>query len=77
MGLVYLEAGQRLAYHMWTEVWVDGRWRPLDATLGQGGIGAGHLKLATSALAGEAAYTSLLPVLQVVGRLKISLVEAE
>ena len=24
----------------WDEVWIDNRWVPLDATLGQGGIGA-------------------------------------
>ena len=50
---------------------------PLDGTLGQGGIGAAHLKLGQSALEGVSAYSSFLPVGQVVGKLKIKLIEAE
>ena len=44
IGLVYYqprgEASPGYAYHMWTEVWVNQRWTPIDATLGRGGIGA-------------------------------------
>jgi hypothetical protein len=71
VGLVYMSAKQAFGYHMWTEVYVDRRWIPLDATLALGGIGAGHLKLGHGSLEGPAAYTSFLPVLGVVGRLKI------
>ncbi len=81
-GLVYVEREQGFGYHMWTEVFVDGRWLPLDATLGKGGIGASHLKLSDSNLAdagsgGEAVFASLLSVMQVIGRLKISVLEAK
>ena len=62
---------------MWTEVYLDGTWTPLDAIMGQGGIGAAHLKLTDSSLEGATAYSSFLPVAQVVGKLKISVVEAE
>ena len=41
IGLVYVERAKAFGYHMWTEVYLDGAWVPLDATLGQGGIGAG------------------------------------
>jgi hypothetical protein len=77
MGLVYQDRGPTFAYHMWNEAWINGQWVPLDATLGRGGIGATHLKLADSNLAGAAAYSSFLPVLQVMGRLQVRLVEAE
>lgn len=76
VGLVYLPS-QEMAYHMWTELYLDGHWRPLDATLGQGGIGGAHLKLAHTNLAGAGPYTAFLPVMQVMGRVKIELVEAE
>jgi hypothetical protein len=71
MGLVYTDAQQGFAFHMWTEVYVDGQWLPLDATLGQAGIGAAHLKLAQSDLSGPDAYASFLPIAQVLGRLKL------
>jgi len=56
---------------------IGSKWIPIDATLGKGGIGAAHLKLAHSNLKGASAYSSFLPVVQVVGRLKIEVVEAE
>jgi hypothetical protein len=77
MGLVYLADGQQFAYHMWTEIYCEGRWIPLDGTLGQGGIGAAHLKLRHSSLAGSAAYTAMLPVLEIAGKLTIEVLEIE
>jgi len=77
MGLVYMQGKQSFGYHMWDEVYVDGRWVPIDATLGQGGIGAAHLELAHSNLKGASAYSSFLPVIQVIGRLKIEVLEVE
>lgn len=69
VGLVYVPA--EFGYHMWTEVYVRGQWIPLDATLGQGGIGAGHLKIAQSTLAGSDHLANFLPVVQAMGRLKL------
>ncbi|MBI3836794.1 MAG: transglutaminase domain-containing protein [Planctomycetia bacterium] len=77
IGLVYVDSVQGFGYHMWTEVYIDGRWIALDATLGQGGIGAAHLKLTDSSLDGAAAYSSFLPVAQVVGQLKVSVLAVE
>jgi len=77
IGLVALRSGRAFGYHMWNEVFINGRWIPVDATLGQGGIGAGHLKVAESDLAGASAYTSFLPVVQLLGRLKIDVIESE
>ena len=74
-GLVYLERN-RFAYfggHMWTEVFVNGRWIPMDATLGLGGIGVGHIKLATSSFADDAPIpvTLFLPLMRLIGHMKI------
>lgn len=77
MGLVYVPDAQALAYHMWTEAYVHDRWMPLDGTMGRGGIGAAHLKLGQSTLAGASAYSSLLPVAQVLGRLRVQVLEEE
>ncbi len=75
IGLVYYK--QSFLYHMWTEMCLDGRWIPMDATLAQGGIGAAHLKLVHSNLAGASALTCFLPVAQVIGRLKIEILDVE
>ena len=77
VGLVYLPGEQIFGYHMWTEVFIDKQWIPIDATLAKGGIGAAHIKLGHSNLQGATAYTSFLPVVQVAGHLKIEVVEAE
>jgi len=66
---------QAFLYHMWTEVYVGGRWVPLDATLARGGIGAAHLKVGHSNLEGASALSSLLPVARVMKKLKIEVVE--
>jgi transglutaminase-like putative cysteine protease len=77
IGLVYYPPVQGFAYHMWTEVWIEDRWVPLDATLGLGGIGACHLKLSHSSLQGSSAFAELLPVVQAIGRLELEIVSTE
>ena len=77
IGLVYMQGGGAFGYHMWTEAYIDGRWIPIDATLVQGGIGAGHLKIAQTNLKGASAYSAFLPVVQIMGRLKIEILEAK
>ena len=76
IGLVYVEPNQSFGYHMWTEAFVRDRWIPLDATLAKGGIGGAHLKLLDTSLDGASAFSSFLPVAQVLGRLKIEVLEA-
>jgi transglutaminase-like putative cysteine protease len=77
IGLVYMPQSQTFGYHMWTELYVSGRWIGLDGTLAKGGIGGGHLQLTHSPLAGAAAYGSFLPAMQVVGRLKVEVLDWE
>jgi len=77
VGLVYADTrtGPVFAFHMWTEVWADGAWRPIDATLGKGRIGAVHLKIADQSWHEERSLTPLLPVVRVLGKLSIEVVE--
>lgn len=65
IGLVYVDnLGGRpgLGFHMWTEVFVRGQWLALDATLGRGSIGAGHIKINDHSWDGVMSLTPLLPV---------------
>jgi transglutaminase-like putative cysteine protease len=79
MGLVYFPQGEGagFAYHMWTEVWIEDRWIPLDATLGRGGIGAGHLKLAHANLKGAGPFAAFMPVFKVLGQLELEVIEQQ
>jgi hypothetical protein len=77
IGLVYYPPSRGFAYHMWTEVWIEDRWIGLDATLGDGGIGADHLKFAVSSLEGTQAFVEMLPVVQALGRLQLTVLSAE
>ena len=75
MGLVYMEQQGKggFGYHMWTEIYMNDRWIPMDGTLGMAGIGAGHLKITQSSLQGDVGCGAFLPVTQVIGRLKIQI----
>lgn len=77
-GLVYVDTpqGPTMGYHLWNEAYIGDRWIPLDAVLGNGGIGPGHIKVLDSALSDQNPYVALLPVLQVLGDLKITSVTA-
>jgi hypothetical protein len=50
---------------MWFEVFAEGQWVPLDATLGLAGVGPGHLKIADHSWYEEKTFAPLLPVLRV------------
>lgn len=80
LGLVYVQdpqLGPILGFHMWTEVWVNGTWLGLDATLGQGKVGGGHLKIVDASWAGVQTLKPMLPVLGVVGKINVEVVEVK
>lgn len=77
MGLVYYGPARGFAYHMWNEVWIDDQWIPMDATLGRGGIGAAHLKVADSDLSSASPVSALLPVIDVIGQLELKILSVE
>jgi transglutaminase-like putative cysteine protease len=77
VGLVYTFDRQRgpvMAFHMWTEVWVDGQWVAIDGTLGRGSVGADHIKIADSSWSEVRSLEPLLPVARVLGKLNIEVV---
>jgi transglutaminase-like putative cysteine protease len=73
IGLVYADSHSAFGGHMWTEAFLDARWVPLDATLGRGGIGGGHIKFADSSLDDDAPapVTSFLPMISVLEHLDL------
>jgi transglutaminase/protease-like cytokinesis protein 3 len=67
LGVVYAppkDGKPYLAFHMWFEVIADNQWLPLDATLGKGGIGPGHIKISDHSWYEEKGLAPLLPVLR-------------
>lgn len=79
VGLVYVTSGQSFGGHMWTEAFLNGRWVPLDATLGQNGVGAAHIKMAESSLADDAPapISAFLPLLDVLGKMEIEVISTQ
>jgi transglutaminase-like putative cysteine protease len=80
LGLVYVDKpGQRssLGFHMWAEVWIDGRWLGIDGTLGLGGVGAGHVKITDHSWHDTPSQTPLLPASRVLGKMTIEVLSVE
>jgi hypothetical protein len=73
-GLIYVPSKQAFGFHMWTLAYVNGRWAPLDATLGLGGTTVGHLQLADSSLSSGLDANLFLPVMSVLGQMEIQAV---
>jgi len=75
-GFLYVEAENAFGGHMWTEVFVNQKWIPLDATLGRGPVGGTHIKVADSSLDGVDAMLSFFPILRIVNKVHIEAVDA-
>jgi hypothetical protein len=77
IGLCYATERGRpiMAFHMWTEVYIQGQWVPIDATRGEGHVGATHLKITDSSWAGTQSLAPLLPVLRVLDKMSIDVLE--
>lgn len=71
IGLVWSDELAGFYYHAWPEVWVDGRWRPMDPTLDQRQADATHLKLLEG---GIESWPRLIPYL---GRLEIEVLDVQ
>jgi transglutaminase-like putative cysteine protease len=77
VGLVYTTDAQSkplMAYHMWTEVWVQGQWLAIDPELGQGSIAATHVKIADHSWHDTHSVTPLLSVARVLDKLSIEVI---
>jgi transglutaminase-like putative cysteine protease len=75
VGLVYSKPLGAFGFHMWNEMYINGTWVPMDATLGQGGIGTGHLKLGHTPLENGLADPIFFTLPKVLGKLKIQIEE--
>jgi hypothetical protein len=79
VGLVYVDMprGPVFGFHMWTEVWVRGRWVAIDATFGRHFVGATHLKVLDHSWHDVQSLTPLLPLVRVVGKASIEVVSVD
>jgi len=79
IGFVYADSLQGLGGHMWTEAYMNGQWIPLDATLGKGGIGVGHIKIADADLSENSAapVSAFVPIIHLLGKTKLEVISVE
>ena len=75
IGLMYVQG--RFGYHMWTQVYVDGAWRDVDAVLDGRDFDPAHIRLATSPMSDDEFLFDLAAFVSVFGNLKIEIIEAE
>jgi hypothetical protein len=79
VGLLYMDDDRRrlkgFGFHMWHEVYVNGRWVALDASWDQSTVDAAHIKLADTSLEGVSPFEAFLPILRVQGKLEIEPIE--
>ncbi|HTU93057.1 MAG TPA: transglutaminase-like domain-containing protein [Gemmataceae bacterium] len=79
IGLLYVEKARRpmMGFHMWTELWIDGQWLGLDATLGQGSVSAAHVKINDHSWHDTQSLTPLLPASRILGKITIAVLSSE
>ncbi len=80
IGVIYGEDRQGrpiFGFHMWAEVNVRGRWLGIDGTLGEGSVGAAHIKVTDHSWHDTPSLTPLLPLQRVIGKMKIEVVRYE
>ncbi|MBY0232903.1 MAG: transglutaminase-like domain-containing protein, partial [Gemmataceae bacterium] len=80
LGLVYYREPGRspnLAFHMWNEAWIGGKWLALDAISGKGWVAATHLTMAHHSWAGTATQAPLLPIAQSLGKLSVEIISED
>ncbi len=75
VGLMYVYG--RFGYHMWTQVYVGGAWRDVDAALPGRDFDAAHIRLSTSTLGDGDSLLDLAAFVAVFGNLKIEVLERE
>jgi hypothetical protein len=80
LGLVYVndrQKGPAMGFHMWTEVWVQGQWLGIDATLGRGSVGAAHVKISDHSWHDVNDLQPLFPVTRVLGKVSMEVISVE
>lgn len=77
IGLIHVPSERAMCFHMWFEVWIEGQWYSLDATLGQGHIAGGHVKVLDAHWNDTDSFLPLLPVTRLLGKLKMDVLSVE
>ncbi|HKI19182.1 MAG TPA: transglutaminase-like domain-containing protein, partial [Isosphaeraceae bacterium] len=75
VGLIYVESREGFGYHMWNEVFINGRWVALDSSWNQSEVDAVHIKLSDTSLEGVSPFEAFLPVARVMGKVEIEPIE--
>ncbi|MDO4576098.1 MAG: transglutaminase-like domain-containing protein [Planctomycetia bacterium] len=70
-GLVYVASSNTFVWHVWNEAYLDGRWIPLDGTLGQGVVRADHLRINAGDFGNTTLAATLLPTAGLIGKIQI------
>ena len=73
MGLVYFQGV--LGYHMWTEFYVAGAWRALDAAFGLEAADPTHIKLGESSLSEGFLDQGMVKVVGLIAKLDIKVID--
>lgn len=79
VGLIYVDdksfTDKGFGFHMWHEVYINGRWVALDSSFEQSNVDATHIKLSESSMEGVSPFESFLPILRVQGKITIEPIE--
>lgn len=75
IGLIYVNSLGGFGYHMWNEVYVNGRWVAIDASFDQNEVDAVHIKLSDSSLKGVSPFDQFNAVVQTSNKLTIDPIE--
>ncbi|MDR1291456.1 MAG: transglutaminase domain-containing protein, partial [Planctomycetaceae bacterium] len=62
----------KMVFHLWNEVYVEGIWRPLDATYGLGGADAARIKITDNSLKNNSISQICQTILENIGQIEIS-----
>jgi len=83
-GIVEIPAGAGISrkqgsfgYHMWTQVYIDGKWVDIDAALRQTDCDPTHVALAIIPLQGEGMMGTIAALIPLLGQLDIEVLEVE
>ena len=81
-GLIEIPAhfgvkGLQFGYHMWTQVYINGKWVDLDAAMRQTDCAPTHIAISLLPLNDEGIIDSVRSLLPLMGRLEIEILESE
>ncbi len=70
-GLIFEKDSGKMAWHVWNELYVNGRWVPFDATLGKGFVGVDHLRINAGSFSPATLAGTLMPAARLIGKIRI------